>query len=79
MSVASIAMAVRLITDLAGAAAELASRAQQIGGVVNEAQAAGQTEFTPAQWSRITGIDDAAREKLKASIERAEAKAAPGT
>lgn len=77
MSVATVVTAVRLLADLAGAAAELASRAQQIGAVINRAQAEGRDKFTDAEWKEITAIDDAARVKLGAAIERAEAKSAP--
>lgn len=51
----------------------LIENAQKIGALVQAAQAAGQTDLTPAQWATITGADDSAEAALTAAIAAAKA------
>lgn len=53
---------------------ELLSQAQKISQLIQTAQAAGQTDLTPAQWAQITGSDDSAEAALAAAIAAAKAK-----
>jgi hypothetical protein len=51
----------------------LLTNAQSISQIIQEAQSAGQTNLTPAQWATITGNDDSAEAALSAAIATAKA------
>ena len=51
----------------------LLTNAQQISQIIQEAQAAGQTQLTAAQWAIITGTDTSAEAALTAAIAKAKA------
>jgi hypothetical protein len=48
--------------------------AETIAGVIKQAQAAGQTVLTDAQWAQITGNEASAEGALSAAIAAAKAK-----
>lgn len=52
----------------------LLNNASQIGQLIQQAQAAGQTTLTPEQWAQITGNDDSAEAALTAAIAKATGK-----
>jgi hypothetical protein len=51
----------------------LLNNAQNIGQIIQTAQANGQTKLTPEQWASITGADDSAEANLTAAIAAAKA------
>ena len=51
----------------------LLQNAGAISQIIQEAQNAGQTTLTPAQWATITGNDDSAEAALSAAIAAAKA------
>ena len=63
-------MGVSVAVDLLVA---LLNNAQQISELIQTAQANGQTELTPDQWSTIIGADNSAESALLAAIAAAKA------
>ena len=57
-----------MITAAVDLLVALLSNASTISQLIQSAQAAGQTELTPAQWATITGADDSAEAQLAAAI-----------
>jgi len=51
----------------------LLNNANQIGTLIQQAQANGQTTLTPEQWAQITGADNSAEAQLAAAIAKAKA------
>jgi len=51
----------------------LITNAQQISTLIQNAQAAGQTDLTAAQWATIVGADNSAEAALTAAIAAAKA------
>jgi len=49
----------------------LLNNASQIGSLIQQAQANGQTHLTPEQWAMITGADNSAEAQLAAAIGKA--------
>jgi hypothetical protein len=70
----SVAEALSLLLAATNAAATAIANAQQISAMIQQANAAGTTTFTPEQWTTIQKIDDDARAALVASITAALAK-----
>ena len=64
----SVAEALSLLLAATNAAATAIANAQQISAMIQQANAAGTTTFTPEQWATIQKIDDDARAALVASI-----------
>jgi len=64
----SVAEALSLLLAATNAAATAIANAQQISAMIQAANAAGTTTFTPEQWAVIQKIDDDARASLVASI-----------
>jgi hypothetical protein len=62
-----------MITAAVDLLVALLTNASQISQLIQSAQAAGQTELTPAQWATITGADDSAEAQLAAAIAAAKA------
>jgi len=62
-----------MITAAVDLLVALLSNASTISQLIQSAQAAGQTELTPAQWATITGADDSAEAQLAAAIAAAKA------
>lgn len=52
----------------------LLNNASQIGQLIQQAQANGQTTLTADQWAQITGNDDSAEAALTAAIAKATGK-----
>jgi hypothetical protein len=52
----------------------LLNNASQIGQLIQQAQANGQTTLTPEQWAQIAGSDDSAEAALTAAIAKATGK-----
>lgn len=64
----SVAEALSLLLAATNAAATAIANAQQISAMIQAANVAGTTTFTPEQWAVIQKIDDDARASLVASI-----------
>ena len=62
-----------MITAAVDLLVALLANASTISQIIQSAQAAGQTDLTPAQWSQITGADDSAEAQLAAAIAAAKA------
>jgi len=56
------------LTQLAASATQSASA---ISGIIQGAQAAGRTEFTPDEWNQIVAQDNASRDSLVVAINAA--------
>lgn len=63
-------IAVSVAVDLLVA---LLNNAAQISQLIQQAQAAGQTNLTPEQWATIVGADDSAEAAVVAAIAAAKA------
>lgn len=60
----TVAEAIALLLQLTQTLAQATANIQTISGLIQTAQAAGRTTFTPEEWSQIQGIDSAARQQL---------------
>jgi hypothetical protein len=64
----SVSEALALLLQVTNTALVAMSNAQQISTMIQKAQAAGRTNFTPEEWQTIQGIDNAARQQLVQAI-----------
>lgn len=60
----TIAEALSLLLQLTQTLAQATANIQTISGMIQAAQSAGRTTFTPEEWQQIQGIDSAARQAL---------------
>jgi hypothetical protein len=67
----TVAEAIALLLQLTTSLAQAAANIQTISTMVQQAQAAGQTSFTPEQWATIQQIDTNARQALIDQITKA--------
>lgn len=67
----TIAEAIALLVQLTQMLTTATANIQTISGLIQTAQAAGRTTFTPEEWAQVQGIDSAARQQLIDAITKA--------
>lgn len=63
--------ATNLLMELTQTLTNVAQQAGNVSAVIRTAQAEGRTTLTPAEWATIQAADDAGRQVLLASIQKA--------
>jgi peptidyl-tRNA hydrolase len=67
----TIAEALSLLVQLTTTLAQTTQNIQTVGAMIQSAQAAGRTTFTPEEWAQIQSIDSNARQALIDQITKA--------
>ena len=62
---------IQYLITLATAAADIAAHAAQVSAVLKQVQADGRAELTAEEWAKVSGMDDAARQRLENAIKAA--------
>lgn len=64
----NIAQAIVVLANITSSGITLLQQAQAVSQMIARANSEGRSEFTPEEWSLITGADDAARKALVEAI-----------
>lgn len=67
----TIAEGIALLLQLTQTLTQATANIQTISGLIQNAQAAGRTTFTPEEWNQIQSIDTAARQSLIDAVTKA--------
>lgn len=67
----TIAEAIALLLQLTQTLAQATANVQTISGLIQTANAAGRTTFTPEEWAQIQNIDSGSRQQLLDAITKA--------